>query len=396
MKDICDKSKCTGCMACFNACTHKAINIIEDSYGFVYPSIIEERCVQCGQCYKVCPHNKNTIRDALNDTVCMAGWNNNTEQRAKSSSGGIFAAIAAYIIQSGGVVFGAAFVENYSVNHIMVEHLQEISLLQGSKYIQSQISDTFQKCSEILDEGRYVLFTGTPCQIDGLYAFLGNKRKDKLFTIDILCHGVPSYKTFVSYLKSAEETYKSKIKEFSFRNKKTVRGWEHSCTIEMILDNGKRVTGYKEDIYFWDGFLRNIFLRDCCYNCKYAGKKRVGDITIGDFWGITNLPEKEMKRGVSFILCNSDKGEDLLAVADIFTESRMIKEAVPKNQTLERPFKKGKGREEFFKDMETMGFRKAIEKNDPQRMRKLHVRALIQNLIGDSFYQNMKTIIHKE
>ena len=395
MKDICDNSKCTGCMACFNICKKNAIMIKEDAYGFMHPVILEDLCIRCGQCYCVCPHNKNVIRDSLDVTECLAGWSENSEQRAKSSSGGIFAAVAASIIKSGGVVFGAAFEKDYIVNHIMIERLQDIPLLQGSKYLQSQIGNTFTQCAEMLCEGRKVLFTGTPCQIDGLYAFLGNKRTENLFTIDIICHGVPSYKTFRFYLDSAEKTYNSKVKEFSFRNKKTVRGWEHSCTIEMTLENGKEVAGYKEDMYFWNGFLKNIFLRECCYNCEYAGKKRVGDISIGDFWGIQNISKKEKMLGISLVLCNSNRGRELLTSADIVVEHRTIKEAIPMNQTLERPFTEGKGREKFFRDMEISGFRKAVENNDSQRMRYLKLRASIRDLIGDENYQKLKTVLHK-
>lgn len=395
MKDICDKSKCTGCMACFNVCNQKAITIKEDDYGFVYPLVLENQCVQCGQCYRTCPQNKITVSDKLDETECMAGWNNNLEQRKLSSSGGVFAAISTLIIQSGGVVFGAAYGEDQNVRHIMIDRLEDIHLLQGSKYLQSQIGNTFKQCVEMIDEGRNVLFTGTPCQIDGLYALLGNRRVENLLTMDLLCHGVPSYKTIRSYLDSVEQLYGSKVKHLSFRNKKTVRGWEHSCTMELKLENGKTITGYKEDIYFWDGFLRNIFLRDCCYNCKYAGKKRMGDITIGDFWGIQNIPEIEKMQGVSLILCNSDKGRTMLESANVVTEQRTLKEAISKNQTLEKPFAKGKGREEFFQNMEMFGFRKAIEKNAPQRMRKLKVRAFFQNLIGDNRYQKIKVFFKR-
>ena len=395
MKNICDRDRCTGCMACINTCNQNAIICVEDSEGFLYPYIREESCIRCGKCYSVCPHNKAVEREFLNKTKCLAGWNRNQKQRKISSSGGVFAAISDYIIQSGGVVFGAAFSKDYSVNHIMIDTIQGLPLLQGSKYVQSQINDTYRQCSRMLATGRKVLFTGTPCQIDGLYAFLGDRSKDYLYTIDILCHGVPSYKTIRSYLDSIESTYKSKINKFSFRNKKTIRGWEHSCTLEITLDDGRKITGYKEDIYFWEGFLRNIFLRKCCYKCEYAGKERVGDITIGDFWGIQNVAKDEKINGVSFILCNSEKGNELLKRVNIATESRLIKEAIPQNRTLEKPFTQGPGREEFFRDMGTYGFRRAVENNNPERMKKLKVRAGLQSILGDDIYQTMKKILHR-
>lgn len=184
-----DKSKCSGCHACYSICEKKAIIMKEDKKGFKYPSVNKEKCTNCNLCEKVCPIlNNQTIS---NEPIAYACYNKNEKVRLESSSGGIFSLISAEILKKDGVVFGASFNNEFMIEHTCIESIEELYKFRGSKYVQSIIGDTYKKAKEFLKHGKYVLFTGTPCQIEGLLKYLG-KDYDNLYTQDIICHGVPS------------------------------------------------------------------------------------------------------------------------------------------------------------------------------------------------------------
>ena len=212
-----NKTECMGCHACFNKCPKQAIEMVEDEKGFKYPKVNKEKCIECGLCEKVCPIINN--RKILNEPKAYAIINKKDEIREKSSSGGIFTLLAEYVIKNGGVVFGAAFDENWNVKHYYVEDIQDINIFRGSKYMQSIIGNTYKQAEEFLKDDRIVLFTGTPCQIEGLKAYLG-KEYDKLYTQDIICHGVPSPKVHNIYLEYLKKKFKAnKIENISHRDK---------------------------------------------------------------------------------------------------------------------------------------------------------------------------------
>ena len=309
---------CTGCGACLNICHKGAISMTEDEYGFVFPSIDREKCVNCGLCDKVCDRI-----DALNKSYPLKSFalsSKNTEFSQKSSSGGMFAELAKYVLSNGGVVFGCAmekFDDKFVIKHISVENEQDLYKLQGSKYVQSDIGNAYLEAKKYLDENREVLFSGTPCQIAGLKAFL-NKDYDNLLTVDLSCTGVPSQKLFNDYVKFLENKHNCQISDFYFRNKK-YNGW--ACNGYVFVDN-------EDKIYIEKGvnssyhtlFLANKITRKSCQTCKFSGMERISDITIADCWGIEDsypflLKENggifDKNHGISLALVNSEKGQTI-------------------------------------------------------------------------------------
>lgn len=308
MIQITEKNKhlCSGCHACISACPQKCIEMLEDDEGFKYPSINLANCIDCGICEKMC----QAVNPIISDTISKAYgcYNKDNQVRIKSSSGGIFTLIATKILEQGGVVFGAAFDENWNVQHICVNKVEDLYLLRGSKYVQSVIGDTYIKTKKYLEEKRKVLFTGTPCQIDGLYHFL-KKEYSNLYTQDIICHGVPSPKVWSIYKEVVLEENK-KPTNIEFRNKDN--GWEN---YNMFIDceNQKYIKNHKDDI-FMKAFLNNLCLRPSCYSCNSKSKKRNSDITLADFWYVKkHVPELFDDKGVSLILVNSKKGEEIFS-----------------------------------------------------------------------------------
>ena len=217
MNKICDKDKCCGCHACINICPKNAITMETDIGGFKYPVIDQSKCIKCGMCKKVCPVLINKV-NSKKDIISYACFNKNLSERLNSSSGGIFVLLAKQIIKRKGVVFGASFDQNFEVRHSWIETENDLNQFMGSKYTQSTIGNTYKKARDILDKGKYVLFSGTPCQIEGLKSYL-RKDYDKLITQDIICHGVPSPKLWKKYIEYQKQKHGENMKSISFRNK---------------------------------------------------------------------------------------------------------------------------------------------------------------------------------
>lgn len=309
MIEITDRSKCNGCHACYSICPRSCIEMKADSEGFLYPRADKERCVECGLCSKVCPIENGKSRSESGTVLGYAVMNNDEEIRLKSSSGGVFTLIAKQIINSGGVVVGAAFADDFrSVHHIIIDSENEIEKLRGSKYVQSRISDTYKRTKQELEKGRKVLFTGTPCQIGGLLSYLG-KPYDDLFTQDIVCHGVPSPMIWSDYVDIREKAAGSQTSNLSFRNKST--GWK-SYSVSFEFSNGSNYMQRSLSDNYMKGFLKDIYLRPSCYSCAFKTKDRQSDITLADFWGIqTVMPEMDDNKGTSFVWIHSEKGRKL-------------------------------------------------------------------------------------
>jgi coenzyme F420-reducing hydrogenase beta subunit len=308
-----DKSLCYGCKACVSICGQNALSMQEDVEGFVYPCLDVEKCVNCGRCYKVCPVLKNQFKPKRQYTRKGIAVRSN-EYAPKSASGGVFALTANKVLSNDGYVAGAIFNEEWKVNHIVSNTIADINKMRGSKYLQSDICNSYTETKALLDKGKYVLFSGTPCQIAGLYGFL-SKDYDKLFTIDLICHGVSSPMIWKNFLQEVAKN--KKIKSIVFRNK--------SINLKNKiphLDNNKEyftIEYYDYDYYYdyWEStdfikaFLNNLSLRPSCSNCQFAGRIRPGDITIGDLW--TEEAAEDRKQGISQILINSKKGGDFLS-----------------------------------------------------------------------------------
>ena len=304
---IVEKKDCSGCSACFNICPKKAITMIPDENGFKYPNIDLNLCVHCNLCKKVCPILTNTkIEKKIHAYACI---NNNKNVRLNSSSGGIFYLLAENVIKKGGIVFGAKFNDKLKVEHDYIDKLDDINKFQGSKYVQSTINDSYKKVKAFLENGRLVLFTGTPCQIEGLFCYL-QKTYSNLITQDIICHGTPSPKVFEIYKKYLEKKYNDKIVSVNFRKK--TNGWK-DFSITVGFENNYYEQSHSKDCYM-QAFLNNISLRESCYQWHSKKKYRLSDITLADFWGIENiLPDIDDDFGTSLVITNSTIGEKIFS-----------------------------------------------------------------------------------
>lgn len=299
------KSKCTGCSACKNICPKKCISMTADNEGFLYPVVNTELCINCGLCENVCPIVNGKTAAYERDIKAYAAINNNEEIRLKSSSGGIFTLIAESVIDKGGVVFGAAYDNDFKVIHKYTEIKEGLEDFHGSKYVQSIIGETYKQAKHFLESGRIVLFTGTPCQIGGLYSYLG-KNYDNLITQDLICHGVPSPMVWRKYLEYRESVSRASARRMSFRRKNC--GWK-TFSVSFEFSNDTEYVAKLTDDPYMQAFLRNLCLRPSCYDCKFKTKNRQADLTLADFWGIQNIiPEMDDDKGTSLLIVNSEKG----------------------------------------------------------------------------------------
>lgn len=350
-KYITDKYKCTGCMACLNVCPNDAIEVIKSKDGFAYTKINKEKCIGCNLCRKVCPSNKY-YKNEYNSPEFYAAFNLNEKDRIKSSSGGMVSLIARTTLKKNGVVYGVTL-NGKQAKNVRIDNEKELYKIMGSKYVQSEVGHTLKNVKQDLDDQKQVLFTGTPCQIEGLRSYL-NKDYNNLICVSIICHGVPSPEIFKKYIEEKEEKNSSKLKNINFRNKQL--GW-HNYNIEYEYDNGKKeVVPASKDIYM-SGYLKDYFLRECCYNCQMKyGEKSTADIIIGDFWGIeSTLPEIDDDKGVSAIVINSVKGKDIFEELkeNIKYEKVSLEDISNGNPMLVSSTGYTKNKDNFFKLMES-------------------------------------------
>jgi len=292
-----------------------------DEDGFLYPVVNSLLCIECQLCKKICAfqHNINHSDTLKKEPLkTYAAILKDTNFLKNSASGGAFVALAMYTLHNKGVVFGCAMNSNLKPEHICIENLDDIYKLQGSKYMQSDLKNTYNKVRKYLQDNRIVLFTGTPCQVASLKSYLG-KEYDNLLTTDLICHGVPSFSLFKDYIQWFEERLGGKIIDFRFRNKE--KGWGHVGKV-MYKKNGiikdKIIVPIESCYYYY--FLKGYIYRESCYECPYASPYRVADFTIGDYWGIDKIhPEVNRRDGVSLMLVNSQKGLQIINGMNPFT-----------------------------------------------------------------------------
>ena len=347
MINITDKKKCCGCSACVEVCPKHCIKFKEDEQGFRYPVVEQKDCINCGLCEKVCPFlNQNKPQKPLK---VYSGINPNEKIRLRSSSGGVFTMIAEAIINKGGIVFGARFNNNWEVIHDYTDNRDGLKAFRGSKYVQSEIGDCYKQVKTFLEKDKIVLFSGTGCQIAGLKKFL-RKDFDNLYTVEVVCHGVPSPLVWEEYLNEIEPKRKS-ISNVEFRNK--ADGWKYfKIKIDTINDVNKKVTALNESV--WDNkymrsFLLNFCLRPSCTNCPAKSGKSRSDFAIADFWGIyASKSITDDDKGVSLILCYTDKALALIPDNLIKTEIS-YSEALNGNRAIEQPVKFHKNYKKFWK-----------------------------------------------
>lgn len=311
MQEIIEKNKCCGCAACYSACAHKAISMQLDEEGFEYPVINQNVCKDCGLCQQVCPvlqyDNRQEVRKANNDAqVGFAARNTYYNQRLTSSSGSIFPPIAEWILEQGGVVVGVAYDDEWNAVHKIVDKKEDLQLIQGSKYLQCKAdNETFKSIRKELQSGRKVLYAAMACQVEALKSFL-RKEYDNLYTIDLICMGIPSYVVWQKYLKAFFSG--ENIKSVNFKEKSI--GWDSFC---FRIDTDKRT--FKER-GMQNLYLRSMFLswnmRPSCFNCPFKNAERISDFTLADAWGVYKLiPQINDNKGLSSVVVHSSKGLQL-------------------------------------------------------------------------------------
>ena len=306
MNNVSMFSECAACGACNNICPFNAISVLKDS-EYYNICVDSEKCVECGKCVDVCPWNRE--KDSQNLTAAYGGWVNDKNIVEKSSSGGLFSAVANWVLSKNGIVFGAVFSEN--MREVFFGSSDEYSLdsIRRSKYVESFVGNTFSEIKKILDSGRYVLFCATPCQVAGLLRYLG-KDYDTLLTCDFACGGLSSHKIYDLYLDELENRYRSKVCDVNFREK--IFGWGNHG-ISVRFQNGKVYTQYaKLDPYFFSFVFGHLSTRDNCLNCKFKNN-HYSDLVLADFWRYEDFSSfKKNYTGISLVLVNSKKGQAVM------------------------------------------------------------------------------------
>lgn len=360
-----DKYNCTGCAACVNICPKQCISLKKDSEGFFYPFVDSNHCVQCHLCTSVC-HCDTEIAVKQNSLGAYAAYTKDNDILQNSSSGGVFREIAAFVLKSGGVIYGAAFTDAYTVKHIAVESLEDIDLLQGSKYLQSDVGNSYSLVKQNLEIGRMILFTGTPCQVAGLRRYL-KKDYDNLITLDIVCHGVPSAEIWKKYVQYMESLASDKVKHINFRDK--TYGWQN-FSVCLDFESGCQIKERFSENLFMKGFLADIYLRPSCYRCKYKTITRISDFTLADFWGIQHVcPEMENKSGTSLCWLNTEKSKWIWEkIKEGFVYKTVdLDEALKYNSAALYSSSMPKTRDKFFELLAVSDFDKAVKAALPKQ-----------------------------
>lgn len=344
---------CCGCKACANVCPKDAISFVADDYGFQYPTINEDKCIGCQKCVKTCDFQKGG-NFGNHPQEGYAARHKEADVYNASTSGGAFTALAEWVIQRGGIVYGCVFDEHFTPIHIGVDTIEGISAMRGSKYAQSEIGFLYRDIKEKLSEDRYVLFTGTPCQVAGLVSYLGKRDTSKLLTADLICHGVPSAMTFKKYINYLEKKYRSKVKRFQFRSK--LIGWTKPV-VEVSFENVTSKWWFPPKNIYYSNFDRRNFQRLSCFRCKYSCDSRCGDITIGDFWGFqrANLI-MSYKEGISCCLLNSTKATKLFRELNLDVEKVDPQLIIQGNYHLRKPSPKGQDWDLVMNGIKKKGF----------------------------------------
>ncbi len=337
-----DKSMCNGCEICTKVCPTNAIKMVEDQEGFFYPEIDKDKCINCNKCKNICS-NYNT---SLGNEKVYVAINKNEKELEESSSGGMFYILAKYVIEKNGVVFGVEYDENLKVRHNFYETLEECKRFQGSKYVRSDINDSYRKVEEFLKDDRYVLFTGTPCQCNALKTYLV-KEYEKLILCDIICHANPSQKVFDKYKNEIENSRDKKIKMIYFRTKNN--GWRNQTPIIEYMDNEK-----EEEKTFFSAFVKELINRPSCHSCVFASSNRVTDFSIGDFWGIEKvMPEVEDKdTGISLFMVNSKKASEVFDSVKEYINYKEVDKDLAFLYNHNKNVPMHKNREKFFNNLD--------------------------------------------
>lgn len=402
MVDICEKSLCTGCHSCVNACGKKAISMQPDSFGFLYPHIDTMLCVDCGLCTKVCPVNHPP--KAVYPATAYAVQSKDRADLMSSTSGGAASVFSQYVISQGGVVYGCSGLDITHICHTRIDAILDLNQLKGSKYVQSEISFVFQQVKEDLKAGKKVLFIGTPCQVAGLKNFL-HVDYEILITVDLVCHGVPSQQLLLNNVEDGSYL-QQKCRVFFRKKGKKETDLKYGVYVKGA-DSLIYSKNYPKDKYIM-GFMQGLFHRNSCYSCHWADSNRCSDITVGDFWGLGKVKNIKIDKGlgVSEVLLNTKKGISFFEECKplFYYEQRQVQEAVTGNAQLQYPSKRHPLYYQFQQLYVKEGFTKSCQKCLRRDYRHYYIASLKQSLFkllikvpyARSTYRKLKNIFRHE
>ena len=353
MIQITNKADCCGCTACASVCAHHAISMEPDAMGFLYPKVDPDKCTECGLCEKVCAFNPNyDKRLNLPEPQIYAARHKDMYEIETSRSGAAFIAISDYVLEQGGVVYGAGYAEHFRVIHKRATNKEERNEFKGSKYVQSDLRDIFPQVKADLKQGLTVLFSGTPCQTAGLASYIGKRLREKLILVDIVCHGVPAPYIWRDYLAYLEKKYKQPIVGVNFRDKSRI-GWSGHIESFVFQDGTKK----ESNIYTYL-FYSHIMLRPSCSKCHYTNFNRPSDFTLADYWGWEKLSPDFNKdnKGCSLLFINTSKGENYFEKIESDLHIIISNKKICSQHNLKQPSIFCNKYQAFYNDYQNKGF----------------------------------------
>lgn len=389
-----DKESCIGCGVCALNCPVRCITMQENGEGFFYPEVDKDKCVGCGLCEEKCHLNSS---ERFGEGKAYAVISRNKDELQSSSSGGVFSVLARKILDSGGLVVGCELQNGTYPRHVIIREAADLRRLRGSKYVESDLAPVLHELAEEAGSGRKILFSGTGCQIGAVKELL--EENDSIIYAEILCHGVPSRSLFQSHNEFIERKYGDKLTDIKFRCKETA-SWNTSYRFAYTFRSGRTVTvpAYKDAYYM--NFIKGNIMRPSCYQCAYAGNRRIGDITLGDYWGVENHhPELDASKGVSAVLVNTPSGERLFnecvdELTVIPTKIGFIQERV---HALKAPIPRPSERDSIYARIEEIGYSEWSRQYGHSKLRRTEgVKAVMKTLLPDKLRVKTARIYHRK
>lgn len=394
MEFVCEKKICTGCSACMNVCPVHAITMVLNEKGFFEPAIDSNKCIDCQKCRKTCPAINGV--ETSEKTKVFAYQNSNHKVRLDSTSGGCFRALAEVVLKEKGAICGAAYDKNLILQHMIIEKKEQLDPLQKSKYVQSNLNNTFTVIKELLDKGTEVLFVGLPCQVAGLSKYL-NKKYSNLVLVDLICYGVPSPELFHKWIVYLNEKYKEKhgrVQNIIFRDKSY--GYA-TPNIKVVFENGKEIDTCRDSNIYSNLFFKNFTLRESCFGCRFKSIERVSDITLGDLWLVSEYDKsKDDNNGTTAVFSHTEKGDRLISQISheiwqlnlnnvISTDAKKIVECTQPSKRYE----------EFWRDYQNKDFKELIDKYEPVTIKyryKYFIKRILNKLHLSGYIFKVKKV----